>query len=193
MNVTIDLQHFSSHPVPMKVVMTHPRARRGFDHPASADRPQAIHFGLSSFARCAVRCFSQSTRFLFAIPDFQHQQPFSGPTRHLYKDNGRPGYQDGHQKHKQFQASCKAEFESVCVYIEESRASSGAMSSSTTSVTSTSPPNPPAEKDVQQKTADEEPFNPRSLKFITVMLGMYMSVFLVALVRPHPEHLPCLT
>lgn len=107
-NFTIDLQHFSSHCVPMKVVMTNSRVRRVFDHPASADRPQAIHFGLSSFARCAVRCFSQSTRFLFAIPDFQHQQPFSGPTRHLYKDNGRPGYQDGHQKHKQFQASCKA-------------------------------------------------------------------------------------
>ena len=61
--------------------------------------------------------------------------------------------------------------------------------SSTTSVNSTSPPNPPAEKDVQQKLADEEPFNPRSLKLITVMLGMYMSVFLVALVRPSPRTL----
>lgn len=26
-------------------------------------------------------------------------------------------------------------------------------------------------------------FNPRSLKFLTVMIGMYMSIFLVALVR----------
>jgi hypothetical protein len=55
--------------------------------------------------------------------------------------------------------------------------------SSATSITSTSPPSPPTEKDDQRKVSEEEPFNPRSLKFITVMLGMYMSVFLVALVR----------
>jgi hypothetical protein len=108
MNVTIDLQHFSSHRVPMKVVITHPRVRRGFDHPASVYRPQAAQFGLRSFVRRAVRCFSQSTPLTPAITDFQHQQLFSGPTRHLYKDNERPGYQYGHQLHKQFQASRKA-------------------------------------------------------------------------------------
>lgn len=33
------------------------------------------------------------------------------------------------------------------------------------------------------KDVDDKTFNPRSLKFLTVMIGMYMSVFLVALDR----------
>ena len=44
------------------------------------------------------------------------------------------------------------------------------------------------------KDVDDNKFNPRSLKFITIMIGMYMSVFLVALVclsLPLPLLFPC--
>jgi hypothetical protein len=42
--------------------------------------------------------------------------------------------------------------------------------------------------DMQEKSkdVDEKTFNPWSPKFLTVMIGMYMSVFLVALVRLLP-------
>ncbi|KAJ4986520.1 major facilitator superfamily transporter [Stagonosporopsis vannaccii] len=48
--------------------------------------------------------------------------------------------------------------------------------------TSTAPSKPDGQT-LSQKDVDASNFNPRSLKFITVMLGMYMSVFLVALDR----------
>lgn len=41
-----------------------------------------------------------------------------------------------------------------------------------------------ADKQVDDKQDGDTNFNPKSLNFITVMIGMYMSVFLVALVRP---------
>lgn len=58
------------------------------------------------------------------------------------------------------------------------------MSSSRSTETASSKPNDqkPSHKDI-----DEGSFNPRSPKFITVMLGMYMSVFLVALVGSSPK------
>lgn len=43
---------------------------------------------------------------------------------------------------------------------------------------------------VDRKDVEDTNFKPKSLKFITVMIGMYMSVFLVALVRPEAPSLP---
>lgn len=37
---------------------------------------------------------------------------------------------------------------------------------------------------IDHKQNGDVDFKPKSLKFLTVMIGMYMSVFLVALVRP---------
>lgn len=58
------------------------------------------------------------------------------------------------------------------------------------SITSTSDTHKPATQEEDRKDVVET-FNPRSPKFITVMLGMYMSVFLVALVVntafPNPQ------
>jgi hypothetical protein len=43
----------------------------------------------------------------------------------------------------------------------------------------------PSKADTQTdlKHGGDTDFNPKSLKFLTVMIGMYMSIFLVALVR----------
>lgn len=41
-----------------------------------------------------------------------------------------------------------------------------------------------ADDQVDHKQEVDAEFNPKSLKFLTVMIGMYMSIFLVALVRP---------
>lgn len=46
----------------------------------------------------------------------------------------------------------------------------------------TKPTNEVQEQKSKDADADAETFNPRSLKFITIMISMYMSVFLVALV-----------
>lgn len=47
------------------------------------------------------------------------------------------------------------------------------------------------EQERSNKDGVSESFNPRSIKFMTIMMGMYMSVFLVALVRsPPPPILP---
>lgn len=43
---------------------------------------------------------------------------------------------------------------------------------------------------VDRKDVEDTNFNPKSLKFITVMIGMYMSVFLVALVRSENPSFP---
>ncbi|KAJ8115453.1 hypothetical protein OPT61_g2905 [Boeremia exigua] len=48
---------------------------------------------------------------------------------------------------------------------------------------SDSAPAKPDDPQLEQKNSDEINFNPKSLNFITAMLGMYMSVFLVALDR----------
>ena len=59
-------------------------------------------------------------------------------------------------------------------------------------MSSTKPTSPAPDNQVLSRNdADESTFNPKSLKFITIMIGMYMSVFLVALVhRPFftPPH-----
>ena len=39
-----------------------------------------------------------------------------------------------------------------------------------------------ADDQVDHKQEVDTDFNPKSLKFLTVMIGMYMSIFLVALV-----------
>jgi hypothetical protein len=54
--------------------------------------------------------------------------------------------------------------------------------SSTKSIDETPTKAPNEVRDNNNKDVDDNKFNPRSLKFITIMIGMYMSVFLVALV-----------
>ncbi|KAF2629269.1 putative aflatoxin efflux pump [Macroventuria anomochaeta] len=44
-------------------------------------------------------------------------------------------------------------------------------------------PTKPDDQSLEHKDVNDSNFNPRSLKFITVMIGMYMSIFLVALDR----------
>lgn len=59
--------------------------------------------------------------------------------------------------------------------------------SSRNSTSDPSPKSPAPGPD--QNHVDEKAFDPRSAKFIAVMIGMYMSVFLVALVDPTFHHL----
>lgn len=40
-----------------------------------------------------------------------------------------------------------------------------------------------ADDQIDHKHDRDAEFNPKSFKFITVMIGMYMSIFLIALVR----------